>query len=79
MALPVVDQFCKLLTYGFDIMETRKRHIAIQISGCGAWVNGEDLHWCIALLELNGHHTHHGILGSLAGDVGQRMPIGTDL
>ena len=32
----------------------------------------------VLLLKLYSHHAHHGILGSLAGDVGQRMPIGAD-
>ena len=67
IVLTVVDEFCELFAYGLDIVETRKGHVAIQVGGGGSWVNGEHLNGCVALLELDGHHTHHCILGSLAG------------
>jgi hypothetical protein len=60
-------------------VETGESHIAVQIGGGGARVYREHLQWCVALLKLNSHHSHHCILCSLAGYVCQGMPIGTDL
>ena len=70
MILAVVDELGHFLTYRLDIVETWQCHVTIQIGGGGAWVNRENLYWGVALLELDGHHTHHGILGGLAGYVG---------
>ena len=79
MALTIIDQFGKLLTNGFDVVETWERHIAIEIGGRGTWVDGEYLNRGVRLLEFNRHDTHHRVLSSLAGDLCQRMPVGTDL
>ena len=38
MVLAVVDQLGKLLADGLDIVETRERHVAIQIGSGGTWV-----------------------------------------
>ena len=78
MVLAVVDQLGKLLADGLDVVETRERHVAIQIGSGWTRVNGEDFHRGVALLEFDGHHAHHGVLGCLAGDIGQWVPIGTD-
>ena len=43
MTLTIIDQFGKLLTNGFDVVETWERHIAIEIGGRGTWVDGEYL------------------------------------
>ena len=79
MILAIIDQFGEFLADSLDVVETRKGHITVQISGGRTWVNGEDLHRGIGLLVLNRHHTHHGILRSLAGNVSQGMPVWTDL
>lgn len=69
--MTIVDEFGRLLTYGFNIVESGQCHITIKI-GCGrSWVNREYLNRSIALLEFNGHNAHHGILSSLAGYVGK--------
>ena len=63
MVLSVINQFGKFLADGLDVVETREGHIAVEISGRGAWVNGEDFHRCIVLLKFNRHHTHiNGIM-----------------
>ena len=79
MVLAIVDQLGKLIAYGFDVVEAWERHIAIEVSGGWTWVNREDFYRRVSLLEFNGHHTHHGILRSLAGNVSQGMPVWTDL
>ena len=38
MVLAVIDQLGKLLADGLDIVETRERHVAIQIGSGGTWV-----------------------------------------
>ena len=57
MVLAVVDQFGKFLADGFNIVEARKCHVTVQIGGRRAWMNREDLHGCVSLLEFDGHHT----------------------
>ena len=79
MVLAVIDQFSELLAYGLNVVETGERHVAVEVGCRRTGVNGEDFHRRLALLEFDGHHTHHGVLGSLAGNVGQWVPVGTDL
>ena len=78
MVLAVVDEVGELRAYGLDVVEARQRHVAIQVGGGGTWVYGEDLYRRVGLLELDGHHTHHRVLSRLAGNISQRMPVGTD-
>ena len=78
MAQTVIDEFGHLETYRLDVVEAGKCHVAVQVGCGGAWMDGENLQWSVALLEFHRHHPHHGILGGLAGDVGQGMPVGTD-
>ena len=79
MTLTVVNQFGKFLSHGLDVVKPGERHIAVKV-GCGrAWVNREDFHGGVTLLELDSHNAHHSVLGRFAGHIGQRMPVGTDL
>ena len=78
MGLSIIDELCKLLAYCINCMETRQSHVAIQISGSWTRVYAENLNRYVVLLKLHCHHTHHGILGSLACHVSQRMLIRTD-
>ena len=78
MVLTVVDELGKFLADCFDVVEAGEGHIAIQIVGGGTRMYGEYLYRRIALLKFDGHHTHHGILGCLAGYISQRMPVGAD-
>ena len=79
MVLSIVNQFGKRLSHGLDVVESRERHIAVQVGSGGTRVNGENLHGSVALLKFDSHNAHHRILGRLAGYIGQRMPVGTDL
>ena len=79
MVFAIFYQFGELLANGLDVVEAGEGHVAVEIGGRGAWVNREDLYRRAGLLEFDGHHTHHRILCGLAGNVGQRMPVGTDL
>ena len=51
MVLAVVDEFGKLLAYRLYVVETRQRHVTVQVGGGGSRVNGECLYRRVSLLE----------------------------
>ena len=70
MALTVVDKLGHLLSYRVDVVEAGETHVAVEVGGGGTRVHRENLQRGVVLLELDGHHAHHGVLGGLARHVG---------